>query len=237
MTQLLPPNTTELERHVCKATQAATDLDVNIKTITTLKNTPRDFLPLIAWQNSVDRWNRNWSDKEKIAQIRASFAIHQKKGTVAALKEITKAFGYSLSVTEWWQEQPNNTPGTFQISIDTEGNELTESGYNTLVSLLNDAKPLTRELKGIEVNVVSVRGDTNVACAMYDGEDVTIYPKQDIYQSIANIKIAHFGADETSVLPDLNATDAFIIYPFFYPQIKTSCVIYGHDDTTIYPRA
>ena len=201
MNKLLPPNSTLLERNVCSVTSEATDLDVNIRAITTLKNTPNDFLPLIAWQNSVDRWNRNWSDKEKIAQIRASFQIHQKKGTVAALKEITKAFGYSLTVTEWWQEQPNNTPGTFQITIDTEGNELTESGYNTLVSLLNDAKPLTRELKGIELNVVSVRGDTNVACAMYDGEDVTIYPKQNKFTPVCCPIFVFFGHDETIIYP------------------------------------
>lgn len=201
MSKLLPPNSTQLERNICEATALATDLDVNIKTIATLQNTPNDFLPLIAWQNSVDRWNRDWSEKQKIAQIKASFQIHQRKGTVAALKEITKAFGYSLTVTEWWQEEPTNTPGTFQITIDTEGNELTESGYNTLVSLLNDAKPLTRELKGIELNVVSVRGDTNVACAMYDGEDVTIYPKQN--ESIPFIYpiFAHYGHDETTVYP------------------------------------
>ena len=201
MNKLLPPNSTLLERNVCSVTSEATDLDVNIRAITTLKNTPNDFLPLIAWQNSVDRWNRNWSDKEKIAQIRASFQIHQKKGTVAALKEITKAFGYSLTVTEWWQEQPNNTPGTFQITIDTEGNELTESGYSTLVSLLNDAKPLTRELNGIELNVVSVRGDTNVACAMYDGEDVTIYPKQNKFTPVCCPIFVFFGHDETIIYP------------------------------------
>lgn len=201
MNKLLPPNSTLLERNVCSVTSEATDLDVNIRAITTLKNTPNDFLPLIAWQNSVDRWNRNWSDKEKIAQIRASFQIHQKKGTVAALKEITKAFGYSLSVTEWWQEQPTNTPGTFQITIDTEGNELSESGYNTLIALLNDAKPLTRELKGIEVNVVSVRGDANIACAMYDGEDVTIYPKQNEFTPICCPIFVFFGHDDTTIYP------------------------------------
>jgi len=201
MNKLLPPNSTLLERNVCSVTSEATDLDVNIRAITTLKNTPNDFLPLIAWQNSVDRWNRNWSDTEKIAQIRASFQIHQKKGTVAALKEITKAFGYSLTVTEWWQEQPTNTPGTFQITIDTEGNELSESGYNTLIALLNDAKPLTRELKGIEVNVVSVRGDTNIACAMYDGEDVTIYPKQNQFIPICCPIFVFFGHDDTTIYP------------------------------------
>ncbi|MBP8005498.1 MAG: phage tail protein I [Acinetobacter sp.] len=201
MSQLLPPNTTKLERNVCEVAAKATALDIRIKSIAQVNGAPTDFLPLIAWQNSVDRWNRNWSKQEKIAQIKASFKIHQKKGTVSALKEITKAFGYSLKVTEWWQENPTSVPGTFQITIDTEGNELTEESYTTLVALLNDAKPLTRELKGIEVNVVAVRGDTNVGCAMYDGEDVTIYPKQQ--ESIPFIYpiFAFYGHDETTVYP------------------------------------
>lgn len=198
---LLPPNTTAFERKVSTAVAQATSLDVKIKTLSTLDQAPKSFLPILAWQNSVDRWNRNWSDKDKIAQIRASFQVHQKKGTVAALKEITKAFGYSLTVTEWWQEQPNNTPGTFQITIDTEGNEITEASYNTLVALLNDSKPLTRDLKGIELNVVSVRGDSNVACAHYSGDDLTIYPKQEQPIPFVYPIFAHFGHDDTTIYP------------------------------------
>ncbi|WP_151710701.1 phage tail protein I [Acinetobacter brisouii] len=201
MNSLLPPNTTVLERNVSDVSAKATDLNVDIKKLVKPATIPSQFLSHIAWQNSVDRWQRDWSEKYKRSQIKASFKVHQKKGTVSALRSIVEGFGYSLSVTEWWQEQPNNTPGTFQITIDTEGNELSEQSYNTLVALLHDAKPLTRELKGIELNVVSVRGDTNVACAMYDGEDVTIYPKQ--HESIPFIYpiFAHFGHDETTVYP------------------------------------
>lgn len=201
MKSLLPPNTTVLERNVSDVSAKATDLNVDIKKLVKPATIPSQFLSHIAWQNSVDRWQRDWSEKYKRAQIKASFKIHQKKGTVSALRSIVESFGYSLSVTEWWQEQPNNTPGTFQITIDTEGNELSEQGYNTLVALLNDAKPLTRELKGIELNIVSVRGDTNVACAMYDGEDVTIYPKQNESISFIYPIFAHFGHDETTVYP------------------------------------
>lgn len=203
MSSLLPPNSTELERKVATANAKGTDLDVKHKTLSTIDDAPNQFLSVLGWQNSVDRWNRDWTDAQKKAQIKASFNIHQKKGTVAALKAITKAFGYSLTVTEWWQENPTNTPGTFQITIDTEGNALTDSTYNTLIDLIQDAKPLTRSLTGIEINIVSVRGDTNVAVAMYDGEDVTIYPKPD---------------------------DPI---PFIYPVFA----FYGHDDTTVYPRA
>lgn len=198
---LLPPNTTVFERNVSTVVTEATSLDVKIKMLSTLDQAPKDFLPILAWQNSVDRWNRNWSDKDKIAQIKASFQVHQKKGTVAALKEITKAFGYSLTVTEWWQEQPNNTPGTFQITIDTEGNEITEASYNTFIALLHDSKPLTRSLKGVELNVVAVRGDSNVACAHYSGDDLTIYPKQEQPIPFIYPIFAFFGHDDTTIYP------------------------------------
>lgn len=94
-----------------------------------------------------------------------------------------------------------NEPGTFQITIDTNGKTLSERDEKTLVDLLKDAKPLTRELKAIETNVLNVNGETNIACAMYDGEEVTIYPKQDeLTPSIYPI-FAHYGHDETTIYP------------------------------------
>lgn len=201
MSNLLPKSSTDFERKISNVTEQATNLDIKINTLTTIKNTPKDFLPLLAWQNSVDRWNRNWSENEKISQIKAAFKIHQKKGTVAALKEITEAFNYSLTVHEWWQEEPNNTPGTFQITIETNGNSLTETAYSTLIELINDAKPLTRELKGIEINVINVEGETNVAAAMYCGEDITIYPKIDDPQSLIYPIFAFYEHEITSVYP------------------------------------
>ncbi|QNX72861.1 phage tail protein I [Acinetobacter seifertii] len=201
MTNLLPKSSTDFERKISTITDKSTNLDIRINTLTTVKNAPKEFLPLLAWQNSVDRWNRNWSEKEKISQIKAAFKIHQKKGTVAALKEITEAFNYSLTVHEWWQETPNNTPGTFQITIETNGNSLTETAYKTLIELIHDAKPLTRELKGIEINVINVEGETNIAAAMYCGEDITIYPKVDDPQSLIYPVFAFYEHEITSIYP------------------------------------
>lgn len=228
MSSLLPPNSTELERKVATANAKGTDLDVQHKTLSTIDDAPNQFLSVLGWQNSVDRWNRDWTDAQKKAQIKASFKIHQKKGTVAALKAITKAFGYSLSVTEWWQENPVNTPGTFQITIDTEGKDINEQAYNTLIDLLLDAKPLTRELTSIEINVITIRGDTHVACAMYDGEDVTIYPQ--LHQPIPSIfpGLVHFGDDVTEVRPLIFSA----IPNLFFQSLHLS-----HEETIIYPRS
>ncbi|PXA36053.1 phage tail protein I [Acinetobacter baumannii] len=198
---LLPPNTTQLEKKLTEAASFAQNLNGNLSTLIRIDDAPADFLSILAWQFSVDRWQDDWPDEIKRAQIKNSIKVHRHKGTNYALRQIVESFGYSLQIHEWWQELPMNEPGTFQITIDTKGKALSEKSYNTLVELLNDAKPLTRELKGIEINVIAVNSDTNVACAMYDGEDVTIYPKQEDSTPLIYPIFAHYGHDDTTIFP------------------------------------
>ncbi|KRJ22678.1 phage tail protein [Acinetobacter baumannii] len=198
---LLPPNTTAFEKKIVEITSKTTELNTNLSSLIRIDDAPADFLSILAWQFSVDRWQDDWPDEVKRAQIKNSIKVHTYKGTNYALRSIVESFGYSLTVHEWWEESPMNEPSTFQITMDTNGKPLSEKSYNTLIELIHDAKPLTRELKGIEINVISVNGDTNVACAMYDGEDVTIYPKQNDTTPAIYPIFAHYGHDETTVYP------------------------------------
>ncbi|HDU7926721.1 phage tail protein I [Acinetobacter baumannii] len=198
---LLPPNTTQLEKKITEVSASAFDMNGDLSSLIRIDDAPSDYLSILAWQFSVDRWQDDWPDEVKRAQIKNSIKVHRHKGTNYALRQIVESFGYSLIVHEWFQETPMNQPGTFQITIDTKGKALSEKSYNTLVELLNDAKPLTRDMKGIEINVISVRGDTNIACAMYDGEDVTIYPKQEDSTPFIYPIFAHYGHDETTIFP------------------------------------
>ncbi|MDN5478549.1 MAG: phage tail protein I [Chryseobacterium sp.] len=200
---LLPPNATDFENKIVETSAQMTELNADLSSLIRIDDAPSDFLSILAWQFSVDRWQDDWPDVVKRAQIKNSIKVHSHKGTNFALRSIVESFGYSLTVHEWWQESPMNQPGTFQITIDTNGKSLSEKSYNTLIELLHDAKPLTRELKGIELNVIAVNGDTNVAVAMYDGEDVTIYPKQDESVSLIHSIFAHYGHDETTIYPRL----------------------------------
>ncbi|WP_121774617.1 phage tail protein I [Acinetobacter bereziniae] len=198
---LLPPNATDFEHKIVETSAQMTELNADLSRLIRIDDAPSDFLSILAWQFSVDRWQADWPDEVKRAQIKNSIKVHQHKGTNYALRQIVESFGYSLTVHEWWQELPMSEPGTFQLTIDTNGKSLSEKSYNTLVELLHDAKPLTRELKGVEINVIAVNGDTNVAVAMYDGEDVTIYPKQDETTPIIYPIFAHYGHDETTIYP------------------------------------
>ncbi|RSC23246.1 MULTISPECIES: phage tail protein I [Acinetobacter] len=198
---LLPPNTTPFERKIVETASKATELNTNLSSLIRIDDAPTDFLSILAWQFSVDRWQDDWSDDVKRAQIKNSIKVHSHKGTNYALRQIVESFGYSLTVHEWWQETPMNEPGTFQITIETNGRALSEKTSKTLVELLNDAKPLTRELKGIEINVINVQGETNVACGCYGGDDVTIYPKIDDPNSLIYPVFAFYEHEITSIYP------------------------------------
>lgn len=198
---LLPPNTTPFEKKIVETTAKTSELNTNLSSLIRVDDAPADFLSILAWQFSVDRWQDDWPDDVKRAQIKNSIKVHTYKGTNFALRSIVESFGYSLTIHEWWQESPMNEPGTFQITIETNGRALTEKTSKTLVELLQDAKPLTRELKGIEINVINVQGETNVACGCYGGEDVTIYPKVDDPNSVMYPIFAFYEHETTSIYP------------------------------------
>ncbi|MDC5491719.1 phage tail protein I [Acinetobacter baumannii] len=198
---LLPPNTTAFEKKIIETTAKTTELNTNLSSLIRVDDAPADFLSILAWQFSVDRWQDDWPDEVKRAQIKNSIKVHTYKGTNFALRSIVESFGYSLTIHEWWQESPMNEPGTFQITIETNGKPLSERDEKTLVDLLNDAKPLTRELKSIELNVISIQGESNVGCGFYDGEEIIIFPEQtDAYPKINSI-FFYFSYDETTIFP------------------------------------
>jgi phage tail P2-like protein len=83
---LLPPNATFLERNL-EAVQRE-----RLQKITNVTRSLRnpdvcdvEFLPWLAWALSVDYWDSNWSEDVKRKVIKASFEVHQKKGTLAAV--------------------------------------------------------------------------------------------------------------------------------------------------------
>jgi phage tail P2-like protein len=55
---------------------------------------PVAFLPFLAWSLSVDEWGSEWSVATKRSALAASLAIHQLKGTPAAVKRALVAAGY-----------------------------------------------------------------------------------------------------------------------------------------------
>ena len=53
---------------------------------------------------------------DPMAEIRASFFIHERNGTIGALRRAVEPLGYLIDVVEWWQTVPPPCPRPFAIS-------------------------------------------------------------------------------------------------------------------------
>lgn len=171
--RLLPLNSTPLERAL--ADTMFRDLPAPLRELMDPERCPAGLLPYLAWAWSVDRWDMNWSEAVKRRAIAASFRIHQHKGTIAALRRVVEPLGYLLEVIEWWETLPPGVPGTFRLRIGVLESGITDVMYAEVERLIDDAKPLSRHLIGLDISL-EVQGRIPVTAAQYDGDTLTVYP-------------------------------------------------------------
>lgn len=152
MKTLLPPNSTNLERKLAEVGKDAFDLP-SIRIIKDIDNVPSQFLPFIAWQKSVDYWDENWQEALKRKVIKEARDLHRLKGTAAAIKRALEPFGYEVNLIEWWQVQPNLTPGTFNLELNVIGKGLNQEVYNEINRLVSESKAASRHLANLTVTV------------------------------------------------------------------------------------
>lgn len=150
MNSLLPPNASKLERKIAQVGRSAFDLPT-IRVIRDIDAIPSQFLPFIAWQRSVDYWDENWQDSLKRKVIQDSKQQHKLKGTAAAIKRALEPFGYEVKLIEWFQVEPNLTPGTFNLELDLVGKSLNQEVYYEVNRLVSDAKAASRHLTNLTI--------------------------------------------------------------------------------------
>ena len=174
MSQLLPPNTTVFEQNICKTTSQNCALPVQIKSLASIDDAPDQFLSFLAWQYSVDSWDTSWQPSLQRQLIKKSFRQHQLKGTRQAIRNVLTEFGYECTFQEWFDTNPMGTPGTFTLELDLNGHELTEDTYAEVNRLIKDAKPASRQLTNLVINVQPVC-IPSIAIGTHGAETVTIY--------------------------------------------------------------
>lgn len=173
MRSLLPLNSTPLERAI-EATFAETTL-IPLRTLYNPDTCPVHLLPHLAWAWSVDRWDPAWPEPVKRAAIKASFYIHKHKGTIGALRRVVEPLGYLIEVLEWWQTVPEGVPGTFALKVGVLDTGITEEMYRELDRLIDDAKPVSRQLTGLAISL-ETQGNLNISVALYEGDVIDVYP-------------------------------------------------------------
>lgn len=202
MRSLLPLNSTQLER----AIEAAIDEDTEIplRTLYNPNTCPVALLPWLAWAWSVDRWDSSWPEAVKRSAIRSAFYIHLRKGTIGSLRRVVEPLGYIIEVREWWQTAPMGAPGTFALQVGVLETGISEEMYEELERLIDDAKPVSRHLTGLDI-VLETRVESYVGVAVYDGDEVDVYPwtNPDIDVVVqGHTGISHYILDEMDVYPN-----------------------------------
>lgn len=170
---LLPPSASDLERRLAAACEGISHLSVPLRDIWNPRTCPLALLPYLAWSRSVDRWDESWPEAVKRQVVIDAFYVHKQKGTISAIRRVVEPFGFLLRVTEWWQESAQR--GTFRLDIGVEDQGISEETYQELERLISDAKPRSRHLAGLSINLQST-GNAYCAAGCYMGDTLTVYP-------------------------------------------------------------
>lgn len=173
MNSLLPPGSSQLERRAAEACAGISDLNVPLRDLWNPARCPVKFLPYLAWAFSVDRWDEKWTAAEKRKAVTDAFYIHRRKGTVAAIRRVIEAMGFSMSIAEWWST--HDTPGTFDLTVDVSKIGISDELRKELERVVNDTKPVSRHMKGLSISN-TVQGIINIGCVAHFAEVITVYP-------------------------------------------------------------
>ena len=170
---LLPSNRTPLEQALAQVSMEKPTLPNVLRRMISADTCPFEFLPWLAIQRSVDRWNPDWSEAIKRKVIRDSFEVHKRKGTLGALRRVVEPFADIIDITEWHQLEPMGAPGTFSMSLALFESGLTEQGLAELERIIGDTKPISRHLVGLNITY-SPKGELFLGGAIFTGDEVVI---------------------------------------------------------------
>lgn len=171
--RLLPSGSSVLEVAAAEACAAIEKTPLPLRKLWNPATCPVELLPYLAWAWSVDRWDTSWSETTKRSVVKASAYVHRHKGTIGAIRRVVEPLGYLIRITEWWKT--GDVPGTFRLDVGVLDTGITEEMYNELERLVADARPCSRHLIGLSINL-DVTGTLPVAAACYSGDELTVYP-------------------------------------------------------------
>ena len=171
--RLLPAGSSALEVAAAEACAMIETLPVPLRRLWSAQDCPAELLPYLAWAWSVDRWDSGWSESTKRAVVAASEYVHRHKGTIGSIRRVVEPLGYLIRIIEWWKT--GDVPGTFRLDVGVLDTGITEEMYNELERLIADARPCSRHLIGLSINLDST-GGLPTAAACYSGDELTVYP-------------------------------------------------------------
>ncbi|ENG0236324.1 phage tail protein I [Burkholderia multivorans] len=90
---LLPSNQTPLEAALARVMRPTVQPEV-LRTLWDADRCPVAWLPWLAWALAVDGWELAESEDARRALVKGSLALHRKKGTPWAVREVIRRLGF-----------------------------------------------------------------------------------------------------------------------------------------------
>lgn len=175
MPSLLPPNSTKFEINFEKTFSRVSNIEINTQTFNDPLSAPKAVLPWLAWEKSVDIWNKNWTEVQQRKTIQNSFRTHSQKGTIGALESALNALGYQIKVQEWFNSVPQLKPYTFKLFIEISQERLRASDLKDIFEVVHVSKNLRSHLLVTSLNIRS-EAEIYVAAVITAGHE-TEYSK------------------------------------------------------------
>lgn len=177
MNSLLPPNATPLMRALEAGVtlRPAVDALALADAIADPMTAPAFLLPWLAYGESVDAWDADWSEADKRTTIATSIAMHRIKGTRASVETVLGRFDKLARLVEWHEANPRRDPHTFDVIVPMVAPDGTARGGRLATAEFADAiireiarvKPLTEHMRLVQQIVVAgAIGITGVARAV-----------------------------------------------------------------------
>lgn len=172
---LLPPNATGLERATGAAVARISAVPVPTDTVWSANRCPEPLLPWLAWSLSVDTWDDSWPEATKRQVIAASFGIHQRKGTVGAVRRAIEALDFEILWLETGR-QYGGGPHRFRVAIALDQRGLTSREAANIDAAIAAAKNVRSILDELRLYLQSRGATPAVGAACLSGDTATVYP-------------------------------------------------------------
>ncbi|MCT4575079.1 MAG: phage tail protein I [Alphaproteobacteria bacterium] len=175
MDSLLPPNATELQKDFEKVAFRIGEEEILSKYLLNPNECPEYLLPWLAWTLSVDVWNDKWAVEIRRKVIKESLSIHRSKGTIGALKQALKTFGFSdVKIEEWFNY--GGEPYHFRafLEVMTAGFDLTK--LNEIYLIIKNAKNVRSHLEKLSIYLTTRSNNPKSAICSFMGETTEILP-------------------------------------------------------------
>lgn len=145
MSDLLPGNSTPLERALAQVAARFDDISYNLRVLWSPDDCPEDFLPWLAWALSLDSWSSDWPLAVKRERVRRALEIARQKGTAASIRSVIASFGGAVALREWWEKDHSAIPHSFDLTItlsSASGMPVTADYVDAVIAEVRRTKPV-----------------------------------------------------------------------------------------------